>query len=579
MKSDSVREIKDRLDILELISDYVRLKKVGKNYRGLCPFHSEKTPSFYVSPERQTYHCFGCGAGGDLFSFIMAVENLEFREALEMLASRAGVTLESSANRTSRRSLFEIMEKAAGFFSNSLLSPGGISAQKYLEGRSVNKEMAKGFGIGWSPAGWDNLWSLLRSQSISLKEAMDCGLVIEGTSGPYDRFRGRVMFPVRDISGRVIAFGGRLVDGEGAKYINSPEGVLFHKRSTLYLIDRAKKNIQKKGYAIVVEGYMDAVRMHDRGFGETVASLGTSLTEEQSKLLKRVTDKVYICFDSDSAGQDATIRGMYVLQKEGLEVKVVDIPKGKDPDELLLSDNGPDLFKESIKQARPLVLYHLYVRKPRLSKDGSYNVAVRELLEGIANLPMETVVPYINHLSRELQILPHLLQERLISIKKESRNKIRSTKDTDVRITELSATLPVEEQIDNLEGALCYLLWKDRSFRMKINANEVIPLIRNEEVKMLVHALVSGDDPDDLEAVWHSTGEQFPMQVIAAGGSFLEELEGNDDHGDIIIQALKKRKTKNRFREISGRMIKGIATDNEIREYFRIKQESKDIIL
>jgi len=587
LKRDSVTDIKNRLDIVEIVSDHVRLKKVGKNYRGLCPFHSEKTPSFYVSPDRQTYHCFGCGAGGDIFSFVMAAENLDFREALEMLASRAGVIIENKSSDTSGSSysLYEIMNMAETFFAESLFSKSGIRGRKYLANRSVTGDMARSFRLGWAPAGWDNLWTFLKSKGISFRAALDAGLVAEGKHGAYDRFRGRVMFPVRDISGRVIAFGGRAVDEDGAKYINSPEGPIFHKRSSLYLVERAKKTISEKGSAIIVEGYMDALRLNVSGFTESVASLGTSLTEEQAKLLKRVADRVFICFDSDTAGQDATIRGMYVLQREGIDVNVVDLPRGKDPDELLLQEEGRRVFAESLKKAAPLVLYHLYIRKPRLAESGSYNNAVKELLDGISTLPMENLVPYMNHLSRELQILPHALQERILSIKSENQKNMFRVKqiseETDLKkISEAKKNNTEKDfSVDNIEAAFCYLLWKDGAFRKKMTScPDTVTFVQDQKVKMIVCAIMSGDDPEELESVWHSTGEVLPMRVLAAGGAFLEELEGYDNKSEIIVSALKKRRSKVRFKEISSKLIKGIASEDEIREYLRIKQELKDII-
>ncbi|HPE65664.1 MAG TPA: DNA primase, partial [Synergistales bacterium] len=323
MRSDDVRRVKDRLDIVEVIGDYVRLKKAGNNFLGLCPFHDEKTPSFNVSPSRQTFHCFGCGQGGDVFSFIMEKENLSFREALETLAERAGVQLSSEGARTLReRSLFDIMERACSHFRSLLEKPEGEHAAAYLARRNLPREAWRNFELGWASPSWDALWKALANEGVSFREAFDAGLVLEGKNGPYDRFRGRIIFPVRDISGRLLAFGGRLLDGEGAKYINSPEGVLYSKRRSLYLLNRAKEAARSKDRLILVEGYMDAIRLHLNGFEETAASLGTSLTEEQALLIRRLTDRCFICYDSDIAGQEASIRGMYVLQKAGLDVRV-----------------------------------------------------------------------------------------------------------------------------------------------------------------------------------------------------------------------------------------------------------------
>lgn len=257
MGDDVVRQIKDRLDIADVVGDYVRLHKTGKNLKGLCPFHQEKTPSFIVSPDRQTFHCFGCGEGGDVFSFIMKIEGLNFREALELLAQRAGVEVETSPSHFStkgKRSLYDIMETSLFFYRSSLKNQGGRLAQQYLNSRGMNIESASLFEIGWAPPTWDSLWRLLFKEKVSLKEALDCGLVIEGTKGIYDRFRGRVIFPIRDVSGRLLAFGGRIIDGDSAKYINSPEGVLYSKRKNLYLLHMAKQEIREKTGLFLLKG-------------------------------------------------------------------------------------------------------------------------------------------------------------------------------------------------------------------------------------------------------------------------------------------------------------------------------------
>ena len=305
VSSDDVRRIKERLDIVDVIGDYIRLKRSGGGFVGLCPFHDEKTPSFSVSPSRQTYHCFGCGQGGDLFSFVMQRENLSFREALELLARRAGVELSRDGGRQRERNLYDVMEKACSFYRSELEREGreGGRAAAYLDRREIPREAWRDFELGFAPKGWDGLWKRLTAEGFSFREAFDAGLVLEGRTGPYDRFRERVIFPVRDISGRLQAFGGRLVEGDGAKYVNSPEGVLYSKRRSLYLIGRAKEAARSRDRLILVEGYMDAIRLHLAGFEEAVASLGTSLTEEQAALIRRLTDLCYICYDLTRPGR------------------------------------------------------------------------------------------------------------------------------------------------------------------------------------------------------------------------------------------------------------------------------------
>ena len=355
MNRDAVRTIKDRIDIVELIGESVHLRRAGKSFRGLCPFHAEKTPSFFVSSERQTYHCFGCGRGGDLFSFVMEKEGMTFPEALALLADRAGVALERPGGRRGRsRGAVGAMEKALAFFRRSLAGPQGESARKYLERRGIGVADAAAFELGWAPPSWDSLKRELEASGVPTGDAMAAGLLAGEGTRVYDRFRGRVIFPIRDLQGRLVAFGGRLVDGEGAKYINSPEGELYSKRRTLYLLNAAKPSIREKGRSILVEGYMDAIKLHMAGFPETVASLGTALAEEQADLLKRFADQCLICYDSDAAGQEATIRGMYTLQKAA-DIRVVVLPRARTPMSSAPGDGG---FPGADQGVEPLPLSH-----------------------------------------------------------------------------------------------------------------------------------------------------------------------------------------------------------------------------
>ncbi len=570
---DHVQDIKEKLDIVEIIGDYVRLRKVGKNFRGLCPFHSEKTPSFYVSPERQTYHCFGCGNGGDLFSFIMEAESIDFREALELLGKRAGIDIAEKRTEARGKNLYDVMELACQFYQCSLHSDRGESARKYLKKRSISMDLTSAFEIGWASASWDSLWTWLKDHQISFKDALECGLVLEGKHGPYDRFRGRLIFPIRDIVGKLIAFGGRLVDGDGAKYINSPEGSLYSKRQNLYLLNKAKRSIREKGRAILVEGYMDAIRLHVSGYPETVASLGTSLTEEQASLLKRLADKCYICYDSDAAGQDATIRGMYILQRLGLDVFIVQIPQGKDPDDLLSLPQGRDLFEEMIVKAKPLVLYHLY-----MGRNGGMTGSRRstdEFLVKISQLPLETVSQYLNHISRELGILPHILQDQLHSLRKQDQRK--SSEVGRDRIERQTDNL-VANDIEPLQAALFTLLWNNPDIRKTTTSHNIISLFEDERMQTITSALISGEDPVDLEKRWLLLGEKFAQQVIAKGGSYLEQFPEKEGLCSVIIESLERKKKITRYKILKGKLIRMEASGEELKEYSQLSSELKDVV-
>ncbi len=568
MRSDDVRRVKDRLDIVEVIGDYVRLKKAGNNFLGLCPFHDEKTPSFNVSPSRQTFHCFGCGQGGDVFSFIMEKENLSFREALETLAERAGVQLSSEGARTLReRSLFDITERACSHFRSLLEKPEGEHAAAYLARRNLPREAWRNFELGWASPSWDALWKALSNEGVSFREAFDAGLVLEGKNGPYDRFRGRIIFPVRDISGRLLAFGGRLLDGEGAKYINSPEGVLYSKRRSLYLLNRAKEAARSKDRLILVEGYMDAIRLHLNGFEETAASLGTSLTEEQALLIRRLTDRCFICYDSDIAGQEASIRGMYVLQKAGLDVRVVEIPEGKDPDDLLSLPDGKALFSKALEDARPLVLHHIHLRREMLRTPEKRRKASEDIISGIAMLSPVDASPYLPAVEAALGVLHH----EFIPMLEEQRRKHSSQAREPVRDVAPDEETGEEQQPPDLvEAALCALLWRDCDLRRSADPVEIVSMLSDARLQTLASALLSASSAEDMEIYWHDIGDTFPMKAIAAGGVYCDELERAHDPYTILVDILSVRKHKREYDLLKTELSRGTAANDELMRFQKL---------
>lgn len=568
MRSDDVRRVKDRLDIVEVIGDYVRLKKAGNNFLGLCPFHDEKTPSFNVSPSRQTFHCFGCGQGGDVFSFIMEKENLSFREALETLAERAGVQLSSEGARTLReRSLFDITERACSHFRSLLEKPEGEHAAAYLARRNLPREAWRNFELGWASPSWDALWKALSNEGVSFREAFDAGLVLEGKNGPYDRFRGRIIFPVRDISGRLLAFGGRLLDGEGAKYINSPEGVLYSKRRSLYLLNRAKEAARSKDRLILVEGYMDAIRLHLNGFEETAASLGTSLTEEQALLIRRLTDRCFICYDSDIAGQEASIRGMYVLQKAGLDVRVVEIPEGKDPDDLLSLPDGKALFSKALEDARPLVLHHIHLRREMLRTPEKRRKASEDIISGIAMLSPVDASPYLPAVEAALGVLHH----EFIPMLEEQRRKHSPQAREPVRDVPPDEETGEEQQPPDLvEAALCALLWRDCDLRRSADPVEIVSMLSDARLQTLASALLSASSAEDMEIYWHDIGDTFPMKAIAAGGVYCDELERAHDPYTILVDILSVRKHKREYDLLKTKLSRGTAANDELMRFQKL---------
>ncbi len=372
-------EIRSRLDIVELVGQFVGLKHAGQHYKGLCPFHTEKTPSFTVNPKRGIFHCFGCGAGGDAFGFLMRHDRLGFPEAVRALAERTGVELPTKRE-PEADSKFEILHRtmalAAEFYTQSLWEPAGQKCRGYLDKRGVDLEVARRFGLGYAPEGWNALLAAMAKLSIPEEQLVQAGLVLPRQigSGFYDRFRGRLLFPIRDLQGRVIAFGGRALGAEEPKYLNSPETPLYVKGQTLYALDVARATVREKNRAVIVEGYLDCLMAHQYGFGETVAALGTAFTEAQLGLLRRYTDEVIALFDADAAGQKASARleemmtgamdiqnlGWSVARTGGFErsgyfsIKVALLPEGHDPDSLLRAE-GAAALAARLQAARPLL--------------------------------------------------------------------------------------------------------------------------------------------------------------------------------------------------------------------------------
>lgn len=366
-------EVKAKLDIVEVIREYIPVKATGANFQALCPFHNEKTPSFSISPDKQIWHCFGCGRGGDIFSFIMEKEGLNFIEALRLLASKAGVVLknENQADRSKRNRLLDIMDLAGKYYAHILSSVSGQAAKAYLIDRGLTEEVISDWQLGCSPDAWSSLYEFLLSRPKLGKKYNDeeiaaAGLIIrkEGSAGGrqyYDRFRDRIMFPIRDVNGNLVAFTARVNPAKEqteklGKYINSPQTEIYDKSRILFGLNKAKEEIRKSDSAIVVEGQMDAIACHNHGFTNVVASSGTALTAEQVVLIKRFTNNVALAFDMDAAGQTAADRGIKEVLAQSMNVKVITLPQGKDPADCLRQN--PDDFRQAALKAQPMLEYY-----------------------------------------------------------------------------------------------------------------------------------------------------------------------------------------------------------------------------
>lgn len=376
---------------MDVVSQYVRLtKRSGANLFGLCPFHSEKTPSFSVSPDKQIYHCFGCGKGGGVINFIMEIENLSFQDAVAFLARRVNMTVpeETEGEEPSRRRrLLELNRDAARFFNQQFSAPAGAPAREYAQRRGISRGMVRTFGLGYAPDSWNALADAMEAKGYTPRDLFEAGLMKPGRGGGgYDTFRNRLMFPVIDVRGSVIGFSGRVL-GEGEpKYLNSPETPVFSKSHNLFALNLAKKS--KSGYIILAEGNIDVVSLHQAGFDSAVASLGTSLTAEQARLLSRYTKEVVLCYDSDAAGQKASQRAIWLLEKLDLKVRVLRLPDGKDPDEFL-KKHGPDAFRNVLEGSAGQVEYRLRMveeQHPPRDDEGKVDY-LRAASELLASLP------------------------------------------------------------------------------------------------------------------------------------------------------------------------------------------------
>lgn len=449
-----IAEVKQRLDIVELVSEYVTLQKAGRNFKGLCPFHSEKHASFFVFPEQQSWHCFGaCGTGGDIFSFIMKKEGIDFGQALHILAQKGGITLSprevpSKAEDEKKERLFQINEAAAEYYHHLLASTNaGEAARSYLGRRKVMPETIKEFRLGYSPDTWETIKHYLLGKGYTEKELVEAGLIIEKEAGgSYDRFRNRLMFPICDTRGRVTGFGARALDDSLPKYINSPQTSNFDKSSSLYGIDRAKSAVRKKNLAIIVEGYMDVLTAHQQGWQNVVGSMGTSLTEKQVGGIKRLTNNITLALDADIAGEEATLRGRAILAYSNAEANVILLPAGKDPDEVIRED--PALWQQLVERAMPILdfAFQSVISKVDINKAKDQSLAIQKLLPSIYEIKDYTIQnSYVEKLARALKIKTSGVEAYLQKPKTARKRSQLSETTEQARLARQLVSRPIEE--------------------------------------------------------------------------------------------------------------------------------------
>lgn len=452
LTKDFVAAVRNAGDIVRLVSDYVPLKPAGSRLKGLCPFHHEKTPSFSVDPQMQLFYCFGCQAGGDAFKFVMLYEKVEFPESVEFLAKRWGVPLPKASHRPeddARARVLLMNESAASFYRGRRSDPShGKLARDYIAKRGVSDVVAERFGLGYAPESWDALLTVLGARGFTATELQTAGLAIprKDGSGQYDRFRHRLIFPIRDVSGRVVAFGGRSLDDSEPKYLNSPETPAYVKGEHLYGLDVARDAIRREGFAILVEGYLDLIALHQAGFENAVASLGTALTPSQVKLLARYSERVVVSYDGDKAGINAAAKTLDLFLERGFDVRVAEIPHGKDPDDFVRGE-GVAAYDVIVRQA-PSYLDFLVQRELRgrdLGRPEEKVATINAILPKLARL--ESAVErsaWAGRLADALRIDDDLVMQELRSALRAAKPGIRhrvgvdeSTRDVEARLVRL----------------------------------------------------------------------------------------------------------------------------------------------
>jgi len=460
---DTIGRVRDSVDIVDLVSGYVSLKKAGKNHVGLCPFHAEKTPSFSVNTEKQIFHCFGCGVGGNVFKFIELHEGLTFPEAVRRLAARSGIQLpEDDRSRIQDKrtgdekiNLLKIATDAADYFRREFEGEGGSAARAYLKKRGVSDQSVKDFALGYARPEWDGLYRFLKQKGHALSVMEKAGLIIKRTEGDgfYDRFRGRIIFPIHDISDQVIAFGGRVMDDSLPKYLNSPETPLYSKSNVLYCLNKAKEAARKYDHFIIVEGYLDAIACHQYGVRNATATLGTALTEGHLRQMRRFTKNLKLIFDPDPAGVKAAMRSFDLLAGSGMVAKIVTLPGGDDPD-TFLKNNGFDAFSSCLRQAIPLMDFVLnqVVKEGAGAAIGEKVVRAGEMLGYIAKLP--TGIERNHYLKKTAEALDVAESD----LRQELSQSFKQTPDSRSKEQTASTT---RQQRPKAEEILIHLLLKD----------------------------------------------------------------------------------------------------------------------
>lgn len=548
-----LEDLHSRLNIVDVVADYIELKRAGQNYKGLCPFHSEKTPSFMVSPDKQIFHCFGCGVGGNVIHFVMKFENLPFQEAVRLLARKAGIDLKEYKygrdNESTREKLIEIHRQASRAFAENLTK--SKKARSYLSERGLSEETIRLFSLGYALKDWHYLSDILRKKGFPDSLIFQSGIVTNGEKGAYDTFRDRIIFPICEAQGDVIAFGGRVMDESQPKYLNSPESPLFKKGETLYGIHLAKDALRKTEYALIVEGYFDVIVCHQNGFGNAMAPLGTALTQGHLQQLRRFTKRVVLVFDGDEAGKAAAKRSIPLLFEQGFIVKVLLLPEHDDPDSFLRK-NGPSLFREKLSGARSALDFILKVSQK--DKTETVHEAV-----GMISLAKDPIMreELVSELSVRAGIRETVIREEIkkLQAKQGAEERKKGPSPTSPlgpaslwseELLLLSAAVTFPERCDDILRVVPIERFRNpvvREVLRKLRAangrvESVLPMLSDEE-KMVITGLTLNPG-FDLETVNENIEDCIRKMMMRAISERIKEAEGKGDPG--LLNALHRER-------------------------------------
>ncbi|MDD5423363.1 MAG: DNA primase, partial [Candidatus Omnitrophica bacterium] len=540
-----IDQIQEKTDIVETVSRYIPLKKVGRNYKTTCPFHNEKTPSFIVSPDKQIYHCFGCGAGGNVFSFVMKYENMQFPEVVEMLAQRAGVVLPRVPGRrgddTFANQLYKVNEAAASFSQNSLLN--NRAAKEYLASRGVGDELINKFKIGFANDSWDSLLNYFKTKGVGGAILEKAGLVIANDKGGhYDRFRGRVIFPIVDLKDRVLGFGARVMDASLPKYINSPETPIYSKGRNLYGLNVSKEAIKKEGYALVVEGYLDFLVPYQAGIKNIIATLGTALTSDQAKLLKRFANTVIMVYDPDEAGEAASLRNLDMFISEDMNVYIAELPQGFDPDSAIRKF-GADEFLKIVKSSKNLFDYKLDKLNARFDMKKPHGKAA------IANEMLPTIYR-INNAVMKSELVKKLAER--LSVDEESlKAELKKVKPDYSQRRYATAPAEAKKDFKTAEMMLLALLLDGQNYRETIMQAVSPEEFKDSSVRDAVSAVYAmhkeGMQVNAAKLINHLGNGVDASALVSEAVNLLDMMQEKDKALEDCVARMKKDNVKERL--------------------------------